>query len=195
MSPGEPTAGSTAPWLLEKLVVLNQALQLVSECPGKNCLLPLDATDRCEKLHAHCSNSTNVAHKSMKISDIEFLFTGHMTTFPLKCWLTWSKERVKTAPDSSPSLWLQHLKRPLTSQQKHHWYEKSCCPTSRKFFSCSFSIIINVYPSLRQRTVYNMTWRLPITLPLNEIKSLTPFDEVIDKVHYVFAKAIAGNCS
>ena len=48
-------------------------------------------------------------------------------------------------------------------------------------------------PPPRQSTVYNMTWRLPITLPLNEIKSLTPFDEVIDKAHYVFAKAISRN--
>ncbi|KAM6921977.1 vitellogenin-1-like [Xenentodon cancila] len=45
------------------------------------------------------------------------------------------------------------------------------------------------------RTVYNMSLNLPITLPLNEIKSLTPFDEVIDKAHYVLAKAIAAQCS
>ncbi|KAF6714670.1 Vitellogenin-1 [Oryzias melastigma] len=42
-----------------------------------------------------------------------------------------------------------------------------------------------------RRTSYNMTLHLPITLPLQELKTLTPFEEVIDKVHYVFAKAVA----
>uniref|UniRef100_A0A3P9LGA1 Uncharacterized protein n=1 Tax=Oryzias latipes TaxID=8090 RepID=A0A3P9LGA1_ORYLA len=46
-----------------------------------------------------------------------------------------------------------------------------------------------------RRTYYNMTLHLPITLPLQEIKSLTPFEEVTDKVHYVFAKAVAAECS
>lgn len=46
-----------------------------------------------------------------------------------------------------------------------------------------------------RRTSYNMTLHLPITLPLQELKTLTPFEEVIDKVHYVFAKAVAAECS
>lgn len=43
-----------------------------------------------------------------------------------------------------------------------------------------------------QNTVYKLALVLPIALPLDEIKGLTPFDEVVDKVHYVFAKASAG---
>lgn len=34
---------------------------------------------------------------------------------------------------------------------------------------------------------------LPFALPLEEIKGLTPFDGIADKVHYLFAKAGAGN--
>uniref|UniRef100_A0A3Q4BUV4 Uncharacterized protein n=1 Tax=Mola mola TaxID=94237 RepID=A0A3Q4BUV4_MOLML len=44
-------------------------------------------------------------------------------------------------------------------------------------------------------TVYKLALVLPIALPLDEIKGLTPFDEVVDKVHYVFAKASAAECS
>jgi len=44
-----------------------------------------------------------------------------------------------------------------------------------------------------QNTVYNITARLPISLPLDEITGLTPFEDTPDKVHYVFAKALAGN--
>uniref|UniRef100_A0A3B3DKJ2 Uncharacterized protein n=1 Tax=Oryzias melastigma TaxID=30732 RepID=A0A3B3DKJ2_ORYME len=46
-----------------------------------------------------------------------------------------------------------------------------------------------------QHTSYNMTLHLPITLPLQELKTLTPFEEVIDKVHYVFVKVVAAECS
>ncbi|XP_035508778.1 vitellogenin-like [Morone saxatilis] len=45
------------------------------------------------------------------------------------------------------------------------------------------------------RTVYKLALRLPITLPLAEIKGLTPFDGLADKVHYLFAKAAAAECS
>uniref|UniRef100_UPI0037E8BB2B vitellogenin-1-like n=1 Tax=Semicossyphus pulcher TaxID=241346 RepID=UPI0037E8BB2B len=45
------------------------------------------------------------------------------------------------------------------------------------------------------RTVYKIALQLPITLPLDEIKGLTPFDEVADKVHYLFAKAAAAECT
>lgn len=33
---------------------------------------------------------------------------------------------------------------------------------------------------------------LPINLPLSEITDLTPFDDIIDKIHFVVANAIAG---
>ncbi|XP_061594359.1 vitellogenin-1-like [Cololabis saira] len=64
----------------------------------------------------------------------------------------------------------------------------------------SFTVIaasekaLNFTARLPVRTVYNMTLSLPITLPLKEIKTFTPFDEVIDKAHYVFAKAVATQC-
>ncbi|CAJ1060689.1 vitellogenin-1-like [Xyrichtys novacula] len=45
------------------------------------------------------------------------------------------------------------------------------------------------------RTVYKMALHLPLALPLEEIKGLTPFDEVVDKVHYLFSKASAAECS
>ncbi|XP_041646657.1 vitellogenin-1-like [Cheilinus undulatus] len=44
-------------------------------------------------------------------------------------------------------------------------------------------------------TVYKMALHLPIALPLDEIKGLTPFDEVADKFHYLYAKATAAECS
>lgn len=44
-----------------------------------------------------------------------------------------------------------------------------------------------------QRTVYKLALHLPIALPLDEVKGLTPFDDLFDKVHYLFAKAGAGN--
>lgn len=44
-----------------------------------------------------------------------------------------------------------------------------------------------------QHIVYKMAVHLPIALPLDEIKGLTPFDELADKIHYLFAKAGAGN--
>lgn len=37
-----------------------------------------------------------------------------------------------------------------------------------------------------------MALHLPIALPLEEITGLTPFDDLADKVHYLFAKANAG---
>ncbi|KAM7011967.1 LOW QUALITY PROTEIN: vitellogenin 2 [Tautogolabrus adspersus] len=44
------------------------------------------------------------------------------------------------------------------------------------------------------RTAYKLALHLPVALPLAEIKGLTPFDEVVDKVHYLFAKAAAAEC-
>ncbi|XP_051232512.1 vitellogenin isoform X3 [Dicentrarchus labrax] len=44
-------------------------------------------------------------------------------------------------------------------------------------------------------TVYKLALHLPIALPLVEIKGLTPFDGLADKVHYLFAKAGAAECS
>ncbi|XP_024117345.1 vitellogenin-1-like [Oryzias melastigma] len=65
----------------------------------------------------------------------------------------------------------------------------------------SFTIVAESEKSIEliaktpRRTSYNMTLHLPITLPLQELKTLTPFEEVIDKAHYVFAKAVAVECS
>ncbi len=44
-----------------------------------------------------------------------------------------------------------------------------------------------------QHTVYKLSLHLPFAVPLEEIKGLTPFNDVADKVHYWFAKAAAGN--
>lgn len=52
--------------------------------------------------------------------------------------------------------------------------------------------IVDCYILSLQRIVYKLAVHLPITLPLEEISGLTPFDEVADKVHYLFAKAGAG---
>ncbi|XP_022593896.1 vitellogenin-like [Seriola dumerili] len=46
-----------------------------------------------------------------------------------------------------------------------------------------------------ERTVYKLALHLPITLPLEEITGLTPFDDLADKVHYLFAKAGAAECT
>ncbi|XP_072245544.1 vitellogenin-1-like [Leuresthes tenuis] len=43
-------------------------------------------------------------------------------------------------------------------------------------------------------TVYNITARLPVSMPLDEITGLTPFEDAPDKVHYMFAKALAAEC-
>ncbi|XP_070687992.1 vitellogenin-like isoform X2 [Pempheris klunzingeri] len=45
------------------------------------------------------------------------------------------------------------------------------------------------------RTVYKLSLHLPIALPLDEIRGLTPFDDPVDRVHYYFAKAGATECS
>ncbi|KAL3047366.1 hypothetical protein OYC64_021559 [Pagothenia borchgrevinki] len=46
------------------------------------------------------------------------------------------------------------------------------------------------------RTVYKLDLHLPMALPLEKIKSLTPFDEVIDNVNYILAEAgAAAECS
>ncbi|XP_075341558.1 vitellogenin-1-like [Odontesthes bonariensis] len=65
----------------------------------------------------------------------------------------------------------------------------------------SFTIVassertIDVIAKTPVNTVYNKTVSLPISLPLDEItSSLTPFEDVPDKVHYVFAKALAAEC-
>lgn len=44
-----------------------------------------------------------------------------------------------------------------------------------------------------QRTVYKLALPLPITLPLNEIKGLTPLDGAVDKIQNVLGQAVAGN--
>nr|AVA30492.1 vitellogenin Aa [Scatophagus argus] len=44
-------------------------------------------------------------------------------------------------------------------------------------------------------TIYKLALHLPIALPLDEIRGLTPFDGLADKAHYLFAKAGAAECS
>ncbi|KAM4629838.1 vitellogenin-like [Polymixia lowei] len=47
-----------------------------------------------------------------------------------------------------------------------------------------------------KRTVYKLALHLPIALPLDGFTGLTPFDDnILDKVHYLFAKANAVQCS
>uniref|UniRef100_A0A8C5I846 Vitellogenin-1-like n=1 Tax=Gouania willdenowi TaxID=441366 RepID=A0A8C5I846_GOUWI len=43
-----------------------------------------------------------------------------------------------------------------------------------------------------QNRSYNYTMHLPVTLPLEEIRNVIPFNDAINKAHYVFAKAAAG---
>lgn len=43
-----------------------------------------------------------------------------------------------------------------------------------------------------QQTVYKISLPLPVALPLDEIKGLTPFDGIADKIHYLISKAAAG---
>ncbi|KAJ4942878.1 hypothetical protein JOQ06_005390 [Pogonophryne albipinna] len=45
------------------------------------------------------------------------------------------------------------------------------------------------------RTVYKLDLHLPMALPLEKIKGLTPFDEVIDNVNYILAEAGTAECS
>lgn len=33
---------------------------------------------------------------------------------------------------------------------------------------------------------------VPVTLPIKEMKDLIPFDDVVDKIHFVVAQATAG---
>lgn len=44
-----------------------------------------------------------------------------------------------------------------------------------------------------QRTVYKLALPLPITLPLHELKDLTPLDGSVDKIQNVLGQAVAGN--
>ncbi|KAK1896871.1 Vitellogenin-1 [Dissostichus eleginoides] len=44
-------------------------------------------------------------------------------------------------------------------------------------------------------TVYKLDLHLPMALPLEKIKGLTPFDEVVDNVNYILAEAGAAECS
>ncbi|XP_033937400.1 vitellogenin-1-like isoform X2 [Pseudochaenichthys georgianus] len=45
------------------------------------------------------------------------------------------------------------------------------------------------------RTVYKLDLHLPMAMPLEKIKGLTPFDEVIDNVNYILAEAGTAECS
>ncbi|GLD50056.1 vitellogenin-like isoform X1 [Lates japonicus] len=44
-------------------------------------------------------------------------------------------------------------------------------------------------------TVYKLALPLPIALPLDEVTGLTPFDDLADRVHYLFAKVGTAECS
>ncbi|XP_040895473.1 vitellogenin-like [Toxotes jaculatrix] len=46
-----------------------------------------------------------------------------------------------------------------------------------------------------EHIVYKLALYLPIALPLDEVTGLTPFDDLADKVHYLFAKAGTAECS
>uniref|UniRef100_UPI003AAA2895 vitellogenin-like n=1 Tax=Centroberyx gerrardi TaxID=166262 RepID=UPI003AAA2895 len=47
-----------------------------------------------------------------------------------------------------------------------------------------------------KRTIYKLALRLPMSLPLDELSGLTPFDDnLVDKFHYLLAKANAAECS
>ncbi|KAF3690857.1 Vitellogenin-1 Vitellogenin I [Channa argus] len=46
-----------------------------------------------------------------------------------------------------------------------------------------------------RRTVYKQGWRLPITLPIDEISGLSIFSDITDKVQHLFYKAGAAECS
>ncbi|MEQ2219118.1 hypothetical protein XENOCAPTIV_012865 [Xenoophorus captivus] len=46
-----------------------------------------------------------------------------------------------------------------------------------------------------ENSVYNVTVRLPMSMPIDEIKGLSPFDEVIDRIHFMVSKAVAAECS
>ncbi|XP_045904896.1 LOW QUALITY PROTEIN: vitellogenin-like [Micropterus dolomieu] len=54
---------------------------------------------------------------------------------------------------------------------------------------------LDVILKIPVNTVYKMALHLPIALPLDGITGLTPFDDIADKVHYLFAKAGAAECS
>ncbi|XP_031719924.1 LOW QUALITY PROTEIN: vitellogenin 2 [Anarrhichthys ocellatus] len=54
---------------------------------------------------------------------------------------------------------------------------------------------IDLILKTQTHTVYRLALHLPIAMPLNEIKGLTPFDGLADKVHYLFAKAGPAKCS
>ncbi|KAI4828970.1 hypothetical protein KUCAC02_023037 [Chaenocephalus aceratus] len=45
------------------------------------------------------------------------------------------------------------------------------------------------------RTVYKLDLHLPMAMPLEKIKALTPFDKVIDNVNYILAEAGTAECS
>lgn len=87
----------------------------------------------------------------------------------------------------TPTVWIINL---WENQQRFHhlWW----CHWWHHQRSSS-SIQLHNYKFLCVQRVYKVDLRLPIALPLDELKGLTPFDELADKVHYLFAKAAAGN--
>ncbi|XP_070764345.1 vitellogenin-1-like [Enoplosus armatus] len=55
--------------------------------------------------------------------------------------------------------------------------------------------IIDLIWKIPTRTVYKLALYLPIALPLDGIRGLTPLDNLADKVQYLLAKAGAAECS
>ncbi|KAK5907203.1 hypothetical protein CesoFtcFv8_005080 [Champsocephalus esox] len=56
------------------------------------------------------------------------------------------------------------------------------------------SKIIELILKAPTRTVYKLDLHLPMAMPLDKIKGLTPFDEVIDNVNYILAEAGTAEC-
>ncbi|XP_068174544.1 vitellogenin-1-like [Antennarius striatus] len=54
---------------------------------------------------------------------------------------------------------------------------------------------INIIWKTPTRSVYSLAWYLPISLPLEELKGLAPFDGFIDTAHFIITKAGTAECS
>lgn len=190
-SAGEQNASSMTPWSQQRLVLLVQALQLASEWPGTNYLLPLNALQRSMKLHMDCAKPT---HMQYRLSDVWKFFDRVWNYIPssMLAGLVQGKDVnsvnqlsftvVATSAKTldlifkTPTVWIiKQFTQNLTSYLILKWVSNKC-----ELFCL-------------QRTVYKLALPLPIALPLHEIKGLTPFDGLADKIHYVFAKAGAGN--
>lgn len=69
---------------------------------------------------------------------------------------------------------------------------------TKQFTQNMLQLILNSVPNTcelfsLQHTVYKLALPLPITLPLNEIKGLTPLDGLVSKIQNVLDQVVAGN--